>query len=54
MKYGPLLILWGQCFKNVITESEGKKSPRGSLTIPEYNQTRKAEYKIVSMLSLQP
>lgn len=49
MKYGLLVILWGQCFKNVI-ESEGKKNPRGSLKILEYVQTRKVECKIVPMV----
>lgn len=54
MKYGPLVMLWGQCFKNVIIESEGKESPRGSLTVLEYVQTRKVEYKVVSLMWLQP
>lgn len=54
MKYGLLLILWGQCFQNVIIESEGKKNPRGSLTILEYVQTRKVECKIAPMMWLQP
>lgn len=46
--------IWSHSYEvnvqNVITDSEGRKRPRGSLTILEYAQTRTVEYKIVSML----
>ena len=44
----------GSVFQNVIIESEGKKSPRGSRMGLEHAQSTKAEHKIVSLVWLQP